>query len=169
MLPAEETRIVIEPEIRAAQAWAERHGISFTWLPESLEARVNLAQPKTGATFHLRGRFPDYRAFAPEWLFTDSTWSMSDRLVDAPEPVQTPYGASIFLSYKGRAIICAPFNRLAYACEGGPHGDWKGPSEWMDAGRNKAGQEQKIVRGDTVGDMLQAIYRDFSFTEGRMG
>ena len=32
MIPASETCIIIEPEVRGAQAWAERHGIISTWI-----------------------------------------------------------------------------------------------------------------------------------------
>jgi hypothetical protein len=59
------------------------------------------------------------------------------------------------------AVICAPFNRLAYTDHAGPHGDWGGPQNWLNAGASQ-------VHAETIGDMLQAIYRDFSVTRERM-
>ena len=177
MIPPEETRIIIEPEIRGAQAWAERHGIPFTWTRESLEARVILRQIKDGSQFYLRGRFPDYRALPPEWTFSDAAWQHGGRLADFPKPTPTRFGASIFIQFQNpqlsipnHAVICAPFNRLAYTAGAGPHGNWGGPEHWMEIGKQPTAPGAATeVRAETVGDMLQIIHRDFSCTDGRMG
>jgi hypothetical protein len=177
-VPADETRIVIDPEIRGARAWAERHDITLTWLPENLEVRVTFRQLSTGESFYLRGRFPGYRAIAPEWTFSDESWIRCGRLQDAPNPAATQFGASIFISHENlqlsipkHAVICVPFNRLAYTDASGPHADWGGPAQWMEVSRSSPapGAAPGPVRAETVGDMLQVIYRDFSRTAGRMG
>jgi len=63
-------------------------------------------------------------------------------------------------------VICAPFNRLAYTTDSGPHADWGGPERWLEASNGASDRQQ--VRADTIGDMLQVIYRDFLVTRGRM-
>ena len=68
----------------------------------------------------------------------------------------------MFFRHGNRGIICAPFNRLAYNSHQGPHSDWGGPAQWMTAG-------PQYVHAVTIGDMLQSILRDFSFSKGRMG
>lgn len=177
-VPADETRIIIESEVCGAQAWAERRGIGFTWVLETLELRVVLAQLAPWERFFLRGRFPGYRALAPEWTFSDENWAQAGRLCDAPQATATPFGASIFISFQNpalsipnHAVICVPFNRLAYTDGSGPHADWGGPAQWMEVGRQPQapGAAPGPVRAETVGDMLQVIYRDFIRTTGRMG
>ena len=168
MIPANETQIVIESEIRGAQAWAERRGFSCVWNPEALELRTVLHQPRDATEFYLRARFDNYRAFAPEWTFSDSNWSRVGELWDFPKPIinPAPPTGSTILQFNQRAVICAPFNRLAYASYSGPHQDWSGPEQWMAASVKTSANGQ--VRADTVGDMLQVIYRDFVRTQGRM-
>jgi hypothetical protein len=177
VIPPEETVIVTEPEICGARAWAERHGILLSWVPENLELRAVLKQANTGDEYYLRGRFRDYRAIAPEWTFSDVAWNQTGRHTDFPNPISTPFGASIFikfgnpaLSIPQHAIICSPFNRLAYTDGSGPHGDWGGPSRWMEISKTPQtpGQGNGHVRAETIGDMLQIILRDFSCTTGRM-
>jgi hypothetical protein len=169
MIPASEICIVVEPEIHGAQAWAERHGISSVWSADTLELHTVLIQAGESTKFYLRGRFDNYRALAPEWTFTDETWVSVGRLTDFPRPITQPPPptASIFLNFQSRGVICAPFNRLAYASGSGPHQDWGGPEQWLEAS-NKASAARQ-VRADTVGDMLQVIRRDFFLTRGRMG
>ena len=177
-VPADETRIIIESEIHGAQAWAERHGIGCTWIPEILELRVVLMQLTGDNRFYLRGRFQDYRALAPEWTFSDENWMQAGRLCDAPNPAGTQFGASIFIVFENRelsipkhAVICVPFNRLAYKDGSGPHADWGGPAQWMEVSRQPQapGAAPLPVRAEMVGDMLQVIYRDFIRSTGRMG
>src|SRR5690606_221291 len=102
--------------------------------------------------------FDNYRAVAPAWTFTDSGWVAPPAQQLFPRPSIGP-GASIFHS---NAVICVPFNRLAFAQHGGPHGDWGTPANWIEAGNG-------YVHAETVGDMLQVIWRDFTPTSGRMG
>ncbi len=177
-VPADETRIIIEPEIRGAQAWADRHGIGLVWLPEALELRAIVTQLSADDRFYLRGRFSGYRALAPEWTFSDENWVHAGRLCDAPKPASTQFGASIFIAYQhpalsipNHAVICVPFNRFAYTDGSGPHADWGGPAQWMEVGRQPQAPSAPPgpVRAEMVGDMLQVICRDFARTSGRMG
>jgi hypothetical protein len=161
LIPAEHTRIIVEQEFEGACSWAERHGVRVEWLPENLIVQGALVQPETNTTFFLRGSFGDYRALPPEWTFTDDKWQTAGRPVDFPRSVQTRFGASIFIMHNQTAVICVPFNRLAYTDQGGPHGDWGGPPNWLNAGLSQ-------IHAETIGDMLQAIHRDFIQTRERM-
>jgi hypothetical protein len=161
LIPVGQSRIVVEQELEGARSWAERHGVCLEWLGEGLTLRATLVQPETHTSYFLRGTFGEYRALPPQWTFTDEKGQATGRLADSPKGVQTRFGASIFISHKQAAVICVPFNRLAYTDQGGPHADWGGPANWLNAGPGQ-------VHAETVGDMLQAILRDFLYTRERM-
>lgn len=161
MIPAEQTRIIVQHELEGALSWAERHGVRIDWLPNDLGLHATLLQPATNATFFLRGMFQDYRALPPEWTFTNERWETSGQAMDFPEGAQSSFGSPMFIMHNQKAVICAPFNRLAYSDLAGPHRDWGGPANWLNAGASQ-------IHADTIGDMLQAIHRDFSFTRSRL-
>jgi hypothetical protein len=161
VIPAEHTRIIVGAELEGAASWAERHGVRIEWMPEDLELRVTLLQPEKELLFFLRGTFEDYRALPPEWTFGDEKWEGVGRPADFPKGAQSPFGGSIFIMHNQTAVICVPFNRLAYVDHAGPHGDWSGPANWLNAGPSH-------IHADTIGDMLQALYRDFLLTRERM-
>lgn len=74
-----------------------------------------------------------------------------------PKPHNTPQGiGSIF---HNACCICAPFNRRAYKELSGPHGDWGGPAQWLQAAPGR-------VQARTLGEMLSTIMRDLHYTEG---
>ena len=163
MLPLAVTDAAIASELPGAMAWAERHHIRMTsMLPIKRIIRVVLVQGNDGDRFYLQGSFDDYKELPPVWDWRDASWSQHEGLQLSPSPQSTPFGSSLFLRHKNRGIICAPFNRLAYESYEGPHSDWDDPVQWMTAGTGH-------VYAVTIGDMLQAVLRDFSFTKGRMG
>ena len=144
-------------------AWAERKHIDMdTRLLTKRIIRVVLVQETTSEQFFLQGNFDDYKELPPIWDWWDEGWSKNDGLYLNPKPQGTPFGSSIFLNHNNKGIICTHFNRLAYSIYDGPHSDWGGPIQWVTAG-------PKYVHAVTIGDMLQSILRDFSFTKGRMG
>jgi len=161
LVPFEHTRIVVEHELEGAQAWGERHGVLLDWLSDCLQLRVTLIQPVTEAPYFLRAELKEYRALPPVWTFTDPEWQGTSRPFNFPKGVQATFGSSMFIIHNQIAVICAPFNRLAYADQSGPHGDWGGPPNWLNAG-------SAHIHAEAIGDMLQAIYRDFSLTRERM-
>ena len=165
MIPVADTIIVVEDELRGARQWAERRNVPLAWLPERLELRATLVQPETEEYFFLRGTFDDYRAIAPAWTFTDDKWEVNGGPLHYPKVTTPPHGSPMFIGAgPSGAVVCVPFNRLAYAQHGGPHqvADWGGPSNWLNAG-------PAYVHAETIADMLQAIRRDFLHTRGRMG
>lgn len=159
LLPCEVTVNLVEHEMSAAYAWAERHGIKIHWDSTTLNLRVWLVQPETSEQFFLLGSFDGYREIPPAWIFSDSSWSQSNVKRNYPSPsIPGLCGSSIFHS---SGLICAPFNRLAYAAHRGPHADWGDLVGWLSAG-------SMWVNATTIGDMLQVILRDFRLTRGRM-
>ena len=162
MLPSAVTDAAIAGELPGAQAWAARQGVALdTSLIGQRVLRVVLVQDNGAATFYLQGIFDDYRELPPAWDWWDATWSTNEGRHLSPQPSTTPFGSSMFLRQSSRGIICAPFNRLAYGTSGGPHGDWGNPAQWLTAGIG-------YVYAATIGDMLQAVLRDFRLTAGRM-
>lgn len=161
MATREDSLLYLEDELPGARAWAERRDAPLTWVPDLLELRVALSQPETRDLFYLQGRFDGYRELPPTWSFTDVAWTAPASLSLFPKVSSTPYGSPLFIMATSGPVICAPFNRLAYAVHGGPHGDWT-LAAWLAAGQ--AGQ----VRADCIGDMLSIIHRDFMLSRGRM-
>ena len=161
MISGEHSKIIVQHELEGALGWAERHGVQIEWLPDQLWLHVTLRQPETDQLFFLRGKVDEYRALPPEWTFTDERWETAGRAVDFPEGVQGRFGAPMFILHDQKAVICAPFNRLAYSELAGPHSDWGGPANWLNAGASQ-------VHAETIGDMLQAMYRDFLLSRSRM-
>lgn len=162
MIPRETTLHVIEHELTAARLWAERHVVPLTWLPSATEIRAVLTQPETEELFYLRCILDDYRRLPPAWTFTDETWEAEPAMHLFPLVSATQFGAPLFIRGKNGPIICAPFNRLAYAEHKGPHGDWRGPTNWLTAG------QANQVKAHYLGDMLQIIHRDFTHSRARM-
>lgn len=160
MLPNRVTTAALDGEIEAAHEWAKRERIQLDCdIPLRL-LRAVFVRDDPADCFYLRGRFDSYKALPPIWEWCDENWSDAGSRAHSPEPAGTSYGSSIFLNHRTSAIICAPFNRLAYSDHGGPHGDWN-LADWMKV--------RGVVYAVTVADMLQTIARDFHYTTGRMG
>lgn len=145
MVPRETTLAILDEELPPALAWAERIGWSASMLEGSLEMDLRLSHPRANTPLLLTADFSDYKAVPPAWTFRQP----EDRLVSTarfPAAGSGPYGASIFHS---TPAICAPFNRLAFKVNGGPHGNWGPPSNWLAI-------DDKVV-ATTIADMLQVI------------
>jgi hypothetical protein len=160
MISTKDTRLIVEFELEGARSWALRHDVPLDWLPSELEVRLVLTQPRTGQRFYFKARFPDYKELPPEWTLCDESWQSSNAKSLFPRPKEPATPASIFIGSGEGAVICAPFNRLAFSRHGGPHGDWS-LAQWQTA----AGGH---IRATTVGDMLQALRLFMNRTEGRM-
>jgi hypothetical protein len=57
-------------------------------------------------------------------------------------------------------MLCAPWNRLAYAEEGGPHGDWGSALGWLNT--------RSYTQAQTVADMLAAVESHLRSSPGRV-
>jgi hypothetical protein len=73
---------------------------------------------KDGVTYHLRVRCDGYPATPPAWHWLNPATGRIDEKQD------TPRGGNFL---HGNGVICAPWNRLAYATvdSRGPHSDWE--------------------------------------------
>ena len=161
MIPERVTAAVLASELDAAYEWARREQVELDCsLPEKL-LRATFVRGGSSEYFYLRGRFDGYKGLPPIWQWCDASWSNAGDRRFSPDPAQTVHGSSMFLDHRGTAIICAPFNRIAYAVHNGPHGDWGDLAHWMTAGR-------RVVYAVTIADMLHTIARDFRYTTGRM-
>ena len=88
-----------------------------------------------------------YRAIPPAWQFLDPETHELPTAV-FPQPGSHPMiQGSIF---HGNKVICAPWNRLAFQENGGPHGDWGALTNWTSAAPS-------YTRADTLADMLSQI------------
>ena len=162
MLPSAVTDAAIENELPGALAWAQRRRIALdTRLLRERIIRAVLVQQDEGEKFYLQGSFDDYKELPPIWDWCDESWSNTGALHLSPRVDNSPFGSSMFIQHNSRGIICAPFNRLAYATHDGPHSNWGDAAQWMTAGPG-------YVYAVTIGDMLQLILRDFSLSKGRM-
>jgi len=162
VIPRDQTVIIVEHELIATAAWGEHHNIEFTWLSEELVLRVMLTQPETAASFFLAGHFSDYKELPPFWNFCASNWLSSDSKNVFPKPKTTDnMPNSIFIAHGQGAVICVPFNRLAFGAHKGPHTDWTDPAQWQTYAPDRA-------HAITIADMLNIIWMHFLATKGRM-
>lgn len=148
-------------ELPGAMEWAKRHGVAVTPLLESRMLRVVLVQRATREKFFLQACFDQYKELPPVWDWRDESWKDSSHPNLSPERKDTSFGPSMFLPHQNQAIICVPFNRLAFSAHDGPHRDWGDPAQWMTP-------RPPWVHAVTIGDMLQAVVRDFRYTKARM-
>ncbi len=162
MLPRDTTILVVKRELEDARTWVTRHGVYLKWDPDKLEIHVAMEQPSTGDMFYLLGRFDNYREEPPEWLFCDERWARIVEKKYFPQPQSVSIGSTFLSSGPKAPVICAPFNRLAYAEHDGPHNDWGGSAQWITPKGNS-------VYAAVIGDMLQVIRRDLIASKGRMG
>ena len=161
MVPERVTAAVFAEETGAARVWADQERMQFDLVvPEKL-VRAIFMQEDSGERFYLQGQFDGYKALPPEWGWCDSQWSGLGNRRLSPKGARTRHGSSMFLDHDGRAVICAPFNRLAFRAHRGPHKDWGELTHWMSAGKG-------YVHAVTIADMLEVIARDFRYTTGRM-
>ncbi|HMJ35621.1 MAG TPA: hypothetical protein VK501_17055 [Baekduia sp.] len=170
MLLSEDTvRAYVAEELPAAKAWAQRRGRQLSFDEEALSLTLPLYGPRASdngdpEAYCLRGTFDDYRAVPPTWWFIhpDSEADIGPAAYPA-SPSPHPRGSGLFLaSGPTGAVICAHFNRLAYAEEQGPHGDWGATTNWLNT------PPSNYTRAETIGDMLARISLEVDESQGRM-
>lgn len=151
LVPTEATLAVVESELDAVRNYAGRHRFEVDWKPDRLILDFCGRHPANDDPVCIAADLVGYRAVAPEW-----TVSCPDHAGRFPKSGKLPNGkGSVF---HGKGVICAHFNRLAYAEHGGPHGDWGGPSAWLDVRGN--------VYADTITEMLKQIVIHLKYSPG---
>lgn len=140
-LPASAARGAIELELDGAREWASRHDWVLDFDPDRLTLRVATYHRPLHGLVEATADCGGYRAMPPAWQFVRPG-------TDELDPAWFPRLAIIAMQ-QGRPVICAPWNRLAYAEYGGPHGEWSGAGSWLQR------TEGTVAR--SVPDMLALI------------
>jgi len=157
MVPATVTLAVLEQELPAAHRWAARHAWTLDADLDALQLTATTHHPADHAELILVGEFTGYRAIPPAWRFIDpATGQPGPRAF--PAPGSPPGGSSIF---HPMPVLCAPWNRLAYAEVGGPHGDWGAAAGWLNAAN--------YSKAHTIADMLATVEAHLRSSPGRLG
>jgi hypothetical protein len=151
-LPPTAARISVEEDLDGARAWAGRHNWTILWVAEALTLRAGTYHLRAQRLVEVTAQCDGYRALPPEWRFVRPDTDETGR-----EWHPAAGGPSIF---HGNALICVPWNRLAYAEHGGPHGDWSGPTAWL--------QVREGPVAFTIPDMLAVIDAHLGQSPGMM-
>jgi hypothetical protein len=151
-------RAVIETEMVAVAAWAARSGwevrIDIDGAVEDPVLQARTVHPVTRAPIVFHAELQDYPVLPPAWTCRDADGAVT--AVAFPRPGTRPgVNGSIF---HGAMVICAPWNRLAYAAHGGPHGDWTDLTAWKTVGG--------VTQAHTLADMLASIGVHLSASPG---
>ena len=157
MVPAVTTRAVVAGELAAVLAWtARRPGWTAEFDDDALVLRIGAIHPAAELLLWIEADLHGYRAVPPAWRFLGPA-DQPEGTAPFPQPGTHPLiQGSIFHTNR---VICAPWNRLAFQENGGPHGDWGALTEWTNAaaGYTKAG---------TLADMLSQIQLHLSASPG---
>lgn len=129
MLPKEATLAALEEEMPGIQAYATRRGWSVEWNPETLRLIFLGKHPCDNTPMRVVAAVDGYRALPPAWTFAPPEGQPVGGSF-FPQGGSPPAMSSIF--HQCHKVICAHFNRLAYSDHGGPHGDWRGPANWLE-------------------------------------
>ena len=156
-----------DAEITPALAWAERNGYHLEYDIEALTVRLPLEGATNGETaaerYLLVGSFEGYRTLPPSWRFLhpDSEEDVGPPAYPAaPQP--NPFGTGLFIAGGPTgALICAHFNRLAFAEVGGVHGNWGPLTNWQNPPTD-------YTVALTIGQMLQRIVLETRISTSRM-
>jgi len=139
-LPPDAVRAVVEKELDAAWGWAARHDWTLQWDSEHLMLRGATYHPRVKQLIEVTADADGYRAVPPAWRFVRPG---SDDLGPEWFPQLT-----LNVMCDGSPVLCAPWNRLAYRENGGPHENWSGGS-WL--------QVTEGTVAHTIPDMLGLI------------
>lgn len=159
MVPPEATRAVLDVEAPSIETWASRHGWFVQIDPVRLALVVTVRHPSDESLLLLVGDLTGYRGVPPAWKFVDPLTGQSTA---AAFPAAGPGPGGKGSIFHSNVVICAPWNRLAYQAEGGPHGDWQDATNWL----NVAGD---VTRAGNIAEMLSAIDVHLRTSPGRMG
>ncbi len=149
-----------EDEIPGALRWAAYYGLEHTWDKKALLLTVRLIggsdREREREPYLLIGTFEDYRAMPPAWRFLDPRTRQDIGLPAYPAAGPFPLGSVLH----SNGVICAPWNRLAYADRGGPHSDWNA-ANWQTAAPQHSSAR-------TIPDMLARIRAELTISPRRL-
>jgi hypothetical protein len=155
MVPAAVTQAVIDDAHAAITAWAMRHG----WVVAIDRDRLTLAavttHPAVGSLLIFHAELDGFPAIPPAWTCRNLDGQTPKSAYPAP-PTSGGHVPSIFHT---NGLLCAHWNRLAYAALGGIHSNWTDLANWKTT-------EPGSVRGETFPDMLAAIRTHLASSPG---
>ena len=126
-----------------------------------------LIQPHTALSFHLDVDCTDYRQLPPMFRFSVTPGALTSLPHDYPKQTSNPFGGGNLFILCGPnnslGCVCSHFNRLAYNTHNGPHQDWGGPDNWLNAASTGG-----WVRATNLPEMFSAIISRFKLTKGRL-
>jgi hypothetical protein len=161
LLPLTAVQARLQDDLPGARAWAERNQRDLEWDEEKLRLLISLEGPSREA-YLLEGLFEDFPTLPPSWRFVDPR--NGERIGPPAYPRSaepSPRGTPLIINGGAEGIvICAHFNRLAFAEEGGVHGDWGPLANWQN-------QASGYTYANTVADMLARIAVEVSDSIGR--
>lgn len=150
MVPREVTVEVVRSELPGLEAWSARHDCSVRMDWASLVLQI------VAEDWQLRAILEGYRALPPIWTVEDSGGA---NIIKSLSQSKGPRPEGISSLFHSSGVICAPFSRLAYGEEGGPHKNWGASTGWLSAGSGK-------VKATTLGDMAQVIWLHLTCARG---
>lgn len=146
MATATITQAVLAAEMPAIAAWVNRHSWEIRSDPAALTLDASTVHPVTATVIVFHAELSDYPTIPPAWTCRDAQGVVTPSVF--PVGGSRPGGpGSIF---HPQLVICAPWNRLAYAVHGGPHNDWVDLSGW----KNVPGGH---TQAHTLSDMLSTL------------
>lgn len=157
-VPKDVTIAVVEGELPAAQAYAARHGWRLDWQAEQLIVLAEGSHPADKTPMRWKADVTSYRALPPIWSCFQGDVKNNEINWKPRFPKGGTLPGGVGSIFHSSGLICAPFNRLAYAEHSGPHKDWGGSAEWLNV-RGK-------VRATTLAEMLAQIVVDLTCSPG---
>jgi hypothetical protein len=155
VVPTTVTQEVVRGETAAVTSWAARRGWTVQVDVDALTLTAVTTHPACGVTLTFRAALDGYPALPPAWTCHNAAGE-SPRSAYPAAGSRPGVSSSIF---HANPVICAPWNRLAYAEHSGPHGDWGGQTNWKDVDTN-------FTRAQTLADMLAALHLHLSASPG---
>jgi hypothetical protein len=162
LLPREDVLAFLgaDEEIPGAIRWAMHYGLAHTWDEATLTFRVWFQGGRDDSDrepYLLGGTFEDFPTMPPAWRFLDPRSGRD--IGPAAYPAAGPFQNGSVLHAHG--VICAPWNRLAYADQGGPHADWTEPTRWQQLAPDR-------THATTIPDMLARLRAEVAISASRL-
>lgn len=140
------TCAVLIAETPAITGWASRHGWRIETDTASLTLDAAAVHPATQTAIVFHADLTGYPAVPPAWTCRSGTGETAPSAF----PVAGSRNGIPGSVFHPNGVICAPWNRLAYAVHGGPHNEWGELTGWKTVPGD-------VTQAHTLADMLTAL------------
>jgi hypothetical protein len=106
----------VTEELSRVEPWVQLHGWKLDWNPSTLHLAFKMRSKVDDEIYIADFSLDAYRALPPFIEFCHPT--------TGERGTRRCYPAGGRGYFHNHPVICAPWNRKAYAAHGGPHGDW---------------------------------------------